>query len=64
MDHDKVEKQRRRLYCEKNKDAPILDLVSLYVFADALQVIGLRDHITTFKVYGDANNILGPFPKT
>jgi len=54
----KEEEQRRKLYCEKNKDAPILELVSLYVLADALQVHGLTDHIITFllKVYGDNEN--------
>lgn len=57
-DRRKVEKQWCMWYREKNKDAPILKLVSLYVLADTLQVRGLRDHITTFliKVYGDNGN--------
>jgi len=54
----KVEKQWCMWYHEKNKDAPILKLMLLYVLTDTLQVHGLRDHITTFliNVYEDNEN--------
>ena len=41
----KEEEQRRKLYCEKNKDAPILELVSLYMLANFLLA---QDHIVNF----------------